>query len=228
MHFRLFNRNVRKRGLKRKKDVQKVSVRENFMKYLLNSTLHGLTYVGDSKLTYFERWIRYENKREWNTNLLLCFRAFFAFSFCLVLAFSSYFISNVWSKWSASPVIITLNPVATPLIDFPFPAITICNMNQAQRSTVQRIPSSPSNYFILQTLCSSSNVQNASNSKGKWPQFRNFMIEVAQACKDMLLYCSYGGNVHDCYKLFNTILTDEGLCCNFNGVHPKYLVRDYK
>lgn len=55
MHPHLFNRNGRKVQVKRKRNTEKVSVRENFMKYLLNSTLHGLTYVGDSKLTWFER-----------------------------------------------------------------------------------------------------------------------------------------------------------------------------
>lgn len=33
-----------------------VSCRENFDKYLLNSTLHGLKYVGDSQLSLFERY----------------------------------------------------------------------------------------------------------------------------------------------------------------------------
>lgn len=155
-------------------------------------------------------------------------RSFFAVSFCLVVALSCYFISNVYAKWSASPVIITLNSVDTPLTAFPFPAITICNMNQAKRSAVRFIPSTSPKYFILQTLCSNSNVPNVSDSKEKWPRFRQFMMDVAQSCEDMLLYCSYGGNEQNCYQIFNTILTDEGLCCNFNGVHPKLLVKDLK
>lgn len=101
-------------------------------------------------------------------------------------------------------------------------------MNQAKRSKVRNIPSASSNYFILQTLCSSSNVPNASDSKEKWPQFKHFMMRVAQSCEDMLLYCSYGGNIENCYQIFNTVLTDEGICCNFNGVHPKFLVKEYK
>lgn len=32
-----------------------VSFRENFIKYLQNSTLHGLKYVGDGEISWFER-----------------------------------------------------------------------------------------------------------------------------------------------------------------------------
>lgn len=39
----------------------------------------------------------------------------------LVFFFSIYFITNVWIKWSASPMIITLSAYATPISDFPFP-----------------------------------------------------------------------------------------------------------
>lgn len=42
------------------------------------------------------------------------------------------------------------------------------------------------------------------------------------------MVCRYGGTDYSCYELFNTILTDEGLCCIFNGVHPRYLKKEYE
>lgn len=38
-----------------KKNVRK-TCQENFNQYLLNTTLHGLRYVGDKKITPFERY----------------------------------------------------------------------------------------------------------------------------------------------------------------------------
>lgn len=29
-------------------------------------------------------------------------------------------------------------------------------------------------------------------------------------------------------EYFNTVLTDEGLCCIFNRAHPQYLIQNYE
>lgn len=94
--------------------------RENIVKYLELSSMHGLRYIGDKSLSN-------------------CERGGFIFAFAIVFVVSIYFITNVWQKWSLSPIIIGLNPVATQIQDIPFPAVTICNMNQANRSIVQNI-----------------------------------------------------------------------------------------
>lgn len=65
----------------------------------------------------------------WITGFWNC-RAFFGFAFLLVLFLSLYFISNVYEKWSASPVIVTLGATFTSITDLPFPAVTICNINK--------------------------------------------------------------------------------------------------
>lgn len=89
----------------------RVSCRENFNEYLYNSTLHGLRYVGDRTITRVER-------------------AFFAIMFFLVMLLSIYFISNVWIKWTQSPIIITLSSKSTSIKDIPFPAVTVCNLSK--------------------------------------------------------------------------------------------------
>lgn len=40
----------------RKKDMPGDGKNGNLEQYLLNSTLHGLRYVGDKKISYFERY----------------------------------------------------------------------------------------------------------------------------------------------------------------------------
>lgn len=79
-----------------------VTCRENFNEYLYNSSLHGLRYVGDRTISRLER-------------------VFFACMFFLVVIFSIYFISSIWVKWSASPLIITLSSMPISIKELPFP-----------------------------------------------------------------------------------------------------------
>lgn len=95
-------------------------MKKNFNDYLMNTSLHGLKYIGDKQSTRFEKF-------------------FFFLSFALVVILSAYFISNVWQKWSETPIIISLNPTSTQLKAIPFPAVTICNMNQAKKSAAETV-----------------------------------------------------------------------------------------
>lgn len=40
----------------------------------------------------------------------------------------------------------------------------------------------------------------------------------------MIVFCEYGGLEYDCSLIFETILTDDGVCCIFNPVHKKYVI----
>ncbi len=45
----------------------------------------------------------------------------------------------------------------------------------------------------------------------------------------MMISCTYGGFEFNCTEIFITVLTDEGLCCVFNGVHKKFIAKsEYK
>lgn len=39
--------------------------------------------------------------------------------------------------------------------------------------------------------------------------------------------CKFGMQTIDCDKNFKSVLTDEGLCCTFNAVHPKLMFKDF-
>lgn len=54
-------------------------------------------------------------------------------------------------------------------------------------------------------------------------------FKVTQPCESMLVACKYGGNDVKCMDIFNSVLTDGGVCCIFNGVHRKFLMNmNYK
>lgn len=118
----------------------------------------------------------------------------------MVVALSFYFISNVYEKWNASPIIITNNAVATSITDIPFPAVTICNMNQARKSMVKDIQAGTMEDALLSSLCLDSNIRLSngnndndtsvvsvsSNYSGKWPQFRAFLLNVCLKIKNVI------------------------------------------
>lgn len=109
------------------KETVSVTCRENFYQYLTNTTLHGLRYIGDKTLSILERyhliWRNPIGKFNIFNNIreFLFLSCFFVLTFLLVLALSIYFISNVWMRWSAAPIIIALNSLSTSINDLPFP-----------------------------------------------------------------------------------------------------------
>ncbi|XP_031626136.1 pickpocket protein 28-like [Contarinia nasturtii] len=183
------------------------TLQENFIQYLLNSTLHGLKYVGDRKISHFERF-------------------FFVCMFILVVGLSAYFISNIWAKWNASPVIIVESAIATSVTSIPFPAVTICNMNLVQKSDVAHLPRSSEEYSMIQSICQSTRDDNITSSvAGNWSVLKKVLLKVSQSCAEMLVSCKYGGIEYECMKIFSTILTDGGKCCIFNGLHRKFMMK---
>ncbi|XP_034482408.1 pickpocket protein 28 [Drosophila innubila] len=183
------------------------AIKKSVKYYLQNSSLHGLKYIAEERITIPER-------------------VFFGISFILVVILSGFFISNIYIKWSASPIIISTSAKQLLTSNMPFPAVTICNLNQALRSRVQRISRSSSNYSLLMSLCSQGDDQTITYV-GTWKYFKALLVDVAQPCDDMLLYCSFGSRKEACSMIFKSILTDDGLCCTFNALDPSFLFRNY-
>lgn len=174
--------------------------RESFHQYLLSTTLHGLKYVGDRTITRLERWVlRWFQFNWWNSNQWNSFRFFFAFMFLVVLILSGFFITNVWNRWNTSPIIVVLDAQGFSIRDVPFPgiiqqckhfgrtndewfhltAVTICNMNQAQKSAVSKIPHSSEEFSALQSICRYQKKEKHQDiGDGKWETFRKVLLDV--------------------------------------------------
>lgn len=45
----------------------------------------------------------------------------------------------------------------------------------------------------------------------EWYPFRKHLVDSSQACNDMLIYCQFGLEKLDCMRLFDTVLSDEGV-----------------
>ncbi|XP_036344575.1 pickpocket protein 28-like [Rhagoletis pomonella] len=186
----------------------KQAAKKSLKYYLQNTTLHGLKYIAEDKITLPER-------------------AFFGFAFIAVIILSSYFISNIYMKWSVTPIIISTSAKETLASDVPFPAVTICNLNQASKSKVQGIAEKNLNYSLLMSLCGQNERGEWYNVRGTWRNFKAILNAVAQPCEEMLLYCSFGAKRENCSAIFNSALTDDGLCCTFNALDPYFMLRNY-
>lgn len=191
-----------------KSDKSTSTCESNIQEYLLSSSLHGLRYIGTTTLSVFER-------------------VFFGLSFLMVISLAAYFISNVWQKWNETPVIIGMDPVSTNIRDIPFPAVTICNMNQVKKSFVESLVEKKDK-IILESICTQGDTLDDDTAiEGKWSYVREFLLNASQPCSAMIKLCKFGMRVIDCEMSFKSVLTDEGLCCTFNSIHPKLLFKDF-
>jgi Amiloride-sensitive sodium channel len=48
-------------------------------------------------------------------------------------------ITQLYRKWDQNPVIVSFSTSATGITDIPFPAFTICNMNNIRKTVAKRI-----------------------------------------------------------------------------------------
>ncbi|XP_054276689.1 pickpocket protein 28-like [Macrosteles quadrilineatus] len=159
-------------------------------------------------------------------------RLFWVIAFVIAVLTAAYFISNLFSKWRNSPVIMSLSPKATSLTAFPFPAITICNMNNAKKSIAKSILreakyNEPNlRRKLLHDVCKFEQYDadaSLDNHTVEWNHYLSFMVNVSQPCREMVAACFWHSEQRDCNDLFNAALTDEGICCTFNRVKKNFL-----
>ncbi|XP_021957283.1 pickpocket protein 28 [Folsomia candida] len=120
---------------------------EQTSQYCMDSSLHGFRFIGQPKRHFVER--------------LLWFIA-------VIISISSatILILQVWDKYRLTPVITVFQATDTRINRLPFPAITICNTNNVQKSKAEeyerRLISNPtdaqsnSNLYRLNHICQSS------------------------------------------------------------------------
>ncbi|KZC12404.1 Sodium channel protein Nach, partial [Dufourea novaeangliae] len=185
------------------------NIKNVLKQYCTNTSLHGLRYVGDTNMTIVER-------------------VFWIISFTLAVLTAGYYIWFLYRKWVSTPIIISLSPESVSLNEVPFPSVTICNMNNVKRSEAVRINAGKDGRkkLLLEDRCNfetNFTAYDLDESEITWNSMLHFMINVSQSCTEMLHLCKWHGNATDCEKIFNPTMTDEGICCNFNSVHKKYL-----
>ncbi|EDW76829.2 uncharacterized protein Dwil_GK20360 [Drosophila willistoni] len=186
--------------------------------FLQNTSLQGLKYV-------------------WQADLPNWIRLFFGLIFLVVVNVAINLSVNVFKKWQSTPVIIGISSAMIPISEIPFPAITVCNMNQGKHSKVDGFLPGSLDHAMLQKSCfMEMNYTSFKNAKRRFKNdtFPNFIINISEKCSEMIVSCTFQRKKLPCSDIFREIFIDEGLCCVFNLLHPYYLykfkspfVRDY-
>ncbi|GLV41439.1 pickpocket 28 [Carabus blaptoides fortunei] len=178
--------------------------------YCEGTTLHGLRYVGIKGASIFER-------------------IFWILAFIGAIGFSAFFISNIYDKWVYTPVIVGINPQFKSITEIPFPALTICNMNQAGKVVAEQVMAgnNEAEKELLEDICNVNGTQIESNStdssSSDWEFIKTFMLKVSQPCNKLFVHCKWQGYSVPCEHIINEALTDEGVCCTFNKVANQYM-----
>nr|XP_016942505.1 pickpocket protein 28 [Drosophila suzukii] len=176
----------------------------NTDEFCRNTTIHGLKYINNSKLRKSDRF-------------------FFGIALLAVLSIAIYLIQDAFDKWNTNPVIVGIDPELTSIANEPFPAVTICNLNQALAEKVKNLANDSMEFAMLQLLCRRKvDVEQVKGNNSNWEEF---ILNISQPCKSMVINCRFGADDFECARLFHPIVTDEGLCCVFNMLHPRFMYR---
>lgn len=117
------------------------------------------------------------------------------------------------------------------------------------KSAVQTISRESFDYKIVQSLCKDVVDENVTIFKeAKWSDYKRLFLKVSKiisflmtiilisifgsvthqvspSCNEMLITCTYGGLEYDCDEIFNSVLTDDGVCCSFNVLSRKHILK---
>ncbi|TDG39513.1 hypothetical protein AWZ03_014061 [Drosophila navojoa] len=175
----------------------------NTDEFCRNTSIHGLKYINSRRLHAADRF-------------------FFGLALLAVLGCAGFLMQDAFVKWNTTPVIVGINPEPTYITKEPFPALTICNLNQALASQAARLPNDSSQFAMLQVLCHRKPHTQLSRGNNNWEQL---ISNISQPCGDMVIGCRFGAVDYHCERMFQPIITDEGLCCVINMLHPRFMYK---
>ncbi|XP_052753507.1 pickpocket protein 28-like [Galleria mellonella] len=187
----------------------KILFKDLLKDYAKNTTLHGLRYLAEKSLSVVEK-------------------LFWLVTFLLSVILCFLLIRNVWIKWQTSPVIVSFSEKFVPVEMVPFPSITICPEIKT-RATVynftvnitDEVEAARIKLQDISLICQLNDVLSDFKIGRKTSNasvIRSF-LEVSPTIEDYMFICSWRGNsTVPCTDLFSTVLTDEGVCFNFNSL----------
>ncbi|XP_046971603.1 sodium channel protein Nach-like [Vanessa cardui] len=197
--------------------------RKTFKEYAMNCSLAGVTKIFDPNSGYKERLVRMA-------------------MFCVMFGSIFYFLQYLWFDNLAKPLIVTMESNTYPISNIEFPAITFCNFNRISKKALQKYVKknyrklAPNNESIEQVewFCKQlGRLLDYSYNKsvqvhpilfsfvkhlGDSHNIINLMKELSPPCEDLLIRCSWSGDIIDCKKIFSVHRTVRGHCCTFNVV----------
>ncbi|XP_055843608.1 pickpocket protein 28-like isoform X2 [Episyrphus balteatus] len=191
------------------------------IEYCEESSIQGLKYIGERKRPFFDR-------------IIWLFAVIISISLCY------YLIGNIFNQRTKTPVIVTFNEKVTPVWDIPFPTVTICpetkyhtnlfNYTKVYQKVKdkQNLTKEETDMFdaIAQTCVVSRLFLDQRLAIAYSSDLIKAMLTVAPTLNETLSECLFkkysDGVEQTCNALFDTILTNEGICFTFNSLKSNY------
>lgn len=184
-------------------------VKESFTAYCENSTIQGVKYLVQESSTFEKSW--------WYIVVGLCIFG------CILMSYQN------WVNWKEKPILVSLATQDLGIWEIPFPATTICpetkitntclNYTVTLREYVngKNLTGEEKQFFDYMSLtCKEENYKDLSQGP---TFFDEDYFEFLNLCRSVDLeysFCKWMGVNYDCKDLLKPVMTDVGLCYNFN------------
>lgn len=193
-----------------------IHARRYFKEYSDYTGIHGLTYIAE--------------------NRSLCEKIIWTIIFCLSLFTCITIVYELFKKWQASPIVVNFASEEYNIFDISFPAVTICpetkvysdyfNYSYTLRTfnhkeyNISEEETKKLQYMSL--LCSNANLEYLNLTVKQADTIgEEFYVFLKTGAPPFLTNCSFLGQNFSCSRIFQPIITDEGLCFTFNMLSKK-------
>lgn len=205
-----------------------IELKRIFKEYSYTSTIHGIKYLADSKTRLEQVW--------WILALIGSIIA------CEI------FIGNIYNKWHRSPVIVSFENKRWPVVNLPLPAVTICPQVKNQqrhfnfsdllddfRNGIDIDEKYASTEYtdlkeVLKLICPRCEIlqQDMQNSNPYYSiNVYDSIRNLAPPKSTTIVACGVENFVQkNCTRLFQRVISENGLCYTFNALSPHQLYRD--
>lgn len=131
---------------------------------------------------------------------------------------------NTYKKWQRTPVIVTLATTPLSINEIPFPAITVCPLNQIRQTlynyteNYKKYKANELNESDLLKFEQISLICNRDEYQGNISSFNldifDLFNKTTLTFEESIPYCEW--NTLDCWQAFTPVILEEGVCFTFN------------
>ncbi|KAH8411341.1 hypothetical protein KR215_002417 [Drosophila sulfurigaster] len=205
-----------------------------YQDYCQHTSIHGVQYLGEKERPIKER-------------------VFWLVVFVVSIYCCARLINNAYTKWDATPVIVSFAERSTPVWNIPFPAVTICSetkrvlkksgdhnsyanlynqftaaMHTTRIFKPQNITAKEMEEFrTLLHVCNTKILQQDSPLiPGEEFDYFEVLDRMLPPFERYFFYCRWLSRYNECDKYFHKTLTEEGICYTFNGLPPTEIYRE--
>uniref|UniRef100_A0AAR5P4S3 Sodium channel protein Nach n=1 Tax=Dendroctonus ponderosae TaxID=77166 RepID=A0AAR5P4S3_DENPD len=150
-----------------------------------------------------------------------------------------YVTMDILAGWNGDAFYMTLDASSLEITDLEFPAIAVCDINRISKQraiqlaeNLTEVSSLPFSELLDLTQLIGNMYDRNINQMNKFERLQTILnvydngtteetiirrlADLMTPCEELLQTCIWNSEPYDCADLFETRLTDTGLCCTFN------------